>query len=129
MYRNGYYIFANDNTRRTPIGVLQLGTGTDHPITALRASNDFLDTTRRQQINMFGEHLLPMRMGGPAHVQRHTSFVFYHLAKPDDDAMGAQDERDYRLDTMTHQQIRDRLSHRPNPGSRIRRGLEKRSRW
>ena len=68
-------------------------------------------------MSMFRELLPPMRMGGPEHVHRHTSFVFYELGKPDNDALDAQDERDYRLNTMTPQQTRDRQTrtNRNNP--------------
>jgi len=104
---DGHYIHAGSNANRTRIGVLQLPSGTDHSIEAIRKLNEFLITTRPGQMSMFRSLLPPMRMGGPEHVPRHPSCIFYDLSKPDDDAMAAQDERDFRHKTMTPQQIQD----------------------
>jgi hypothetical protein len=68
--------------------------------------NDFLYFTRRDQMEMFGEHLPLMAIGGPDPASRHSSYAFYDLteAMPDRYVCDAQDERDYREQTMTPKQ-------------------------
>ena len=62
----------------------------------MRSPNEFLDTTRPQQMSMFHALLPPMRMGAPDHVHRHSSYIFYELSRPDNDALEAQNDKDFQ---------------------------------
>jgi len=101
---DGHYVYANTTQRRTLIGVLQRAEGDRGP-EIMKGVNGFLQNTRHTQIAMFGEHLPPMAIGGPDPANPHYSRTFYDLSEPDSYACDAQDERDYRHQTMTSKQL------------------------